>query len=760
MLAPDTILQNRYQIVRLLAQGGMGAVYEARDQRLGNIVALKETFFADEQMRHAFHREASLLATLRHQALPRVIDHFNEGNGQFLVMEFIRGDDLAKILELHNRPLPPLDVLQWGDQLLGALEYLHAQQTPIIHRDIKPQNLKLNERGEVILLDFGLAKGRAGDAEKSSLSVRGYTLNYAPLEQIQGEGTDPRSDLYSVGATLYHLLTNVAPPDAVTRASALVHGQPDPLRLANEINPQIPPQMAGALHQAMAQDRNRRFASAAVFRAALRHGANEIASPAAMPGATQTPRNNPETVALPSAPATAPNSVAPPQSVPVAATSGSVQKRGKWLWLAGGGAVLLLALSGLLMFWPGADNKAKQTAVAKDETTVPEIEDATQLKAGEIIARGSTEDQYYAFTATPGEITLSLNVIASGAGLTAEILDSEKKPMRFMNGGSSFSVSSSGQDEQAMARLLNDREQPLLVHLKTSYPKEIQAFRLRLGGAGAARLAGAAATGTDAGPLAAMFAERDQPRALTASEIFAGQSSDKDAYYVFTAGPGEVGFTQNVVADGAGVTIELFDDNAEEVRFSDGATKFSVSSSKHNEQHRAALVLDRTQKLLLRLTTPYPKSIQAYRLKFTGPIQLAQADSSDTGTAVAQALNPLFADRDNPLRLPAKELSGRTIEKDTYYAFTAGPGELTFALSVEAAGTGITLELFDEGAREMRFDDNSTNLSVSSSGKPEEKSAKLVLDRAQPLLLRLTCNYPDSLKSYRIQIGGAVRADN
>jgi eukaryotic-like serine/threonine-protein kinase len=200
MLTPNTLLQNRYLILRLLAEGGMGAVYEARDQRLNATVALKETFFTDEEMRRAFHREAALLATLRHPALPKVMDHFGEGEGQFLVMEFIRGDDLARVMQMARGPIPPRDALAWADQLLGALEYLHAQQPPVIHRDIKPQNLKLNERGEIILLDFGLAKEAAGTGVVER-SVRGYTLVYAPIEQIQGTGTDARSDLYSAATS-------------------------------------------------------------------------------------------------------------------------------------------------------------------------------------------------------------------------------------------------------------------------------------------------------------------------------------------------------------------------------------------------------------------------------------------------------------------------------------------------------------------------------------------------------------------------------
>lgn len=188
MLAPETVLQSRYRIVRKLGEGGMGAVYEAIDERLDATVALKETFFADERLRKQFEREARLLARMHHPALPRVSDHFSEGEGQFLVMQFITGDDLAHMLTVKQGPFPPDQVLTWGDQLLDALDYLHTQDPQIIHRDIKPQNLKLTSRGQMILLDFGLAKGQAGGVSvvTTSASIFGYTPNYAPLEQIQG----------------------------------------------------------------------------------------------------------------------------------------------------------------------------------------------------------------------------------------------------------------------------------------------------------------------------------------------------------------------------------------------------------------------------------------------------------------------------------------------------------------------------------------------------------------------------------------------
>jgi serine/threonine protein kinase len=276
MLEPQTVLQNRYLITKQIGQGGMGAVYIATDQRFGSTVAVKETFFADPNLRKAFEREARLLNSLRHSALPRVSDHFIEGDGQFLVMEFIGGDDLGEMLEKKGGAFPVEQVLHWADQLLDALNYLHSHQPPIVHRDIKPQNLKLMPNGQIILLDFGLAKGNASHATRATNtgSIFGYSRHYAPLEQIQGAGTDPRSDIYSIAATLYHLLTGIIPPDSLSRATAVINGQPDPLIPANEVHAQVNSALAQVLYQAMSQKAAQRPASAANLRAMLREAAS------------------------------------------------------------------------------------------------------------------------------------------------------------------------------------------------------------------------------------------------------------------------------------------------------------------------------------------------------------------------------------------------------------------------------------------------------------------------------------------------------
>lgn len=167
MLDADTLLQDRYRILSHIGKGGMGTVYLARDINLGVTVAVKQNFFTEPRLIEAFKREARLLAGLRHQALPQVKDYFIDPTGQFLVMEYIAGDDLGSVLEKRRKeteakgeagPFEVSEVLHWAEQLLDALDYLHTRPEPVIHRDIKPQNLKLAERNQIILLEFGLAK--------------------------------------------------------------------------------------------------------------------------------------------------------------------------------------------------------------------------------------------------------------------------------------------------------------------------------------------------------------------------------------------------------------------------------------------------------------------------------------------------------------------------------------------------------------------------------------------------------------------------
>ena len=285
----------------------MGAVYEAMDERFGSPVALKEIIIdldkvhnvsQQTMMRQAFEREARILAHLHHEAFPHVRDYFSETDRQFLVMELIGGDDLADLLARRQEPFLLEDVLKWADQLLDALDYLHTLEMPVIHRDLKPQNLKLTARGKIKLLDFGIAKGT--DAQVANTITNktfvAATLNYSPLEQIlpvldpsvrefiiysHGEKvgdilqqpTDARSDLYALGATLYHLSTAVVPTDVLKRTLEIWAGKPDALPAPATVNPNIPQAISDVLLKAMEVERENRFSSAEEMRKALNHAA-------------------------------------------------------------------------------------------------------------------------------------------------------------------------------------------------------------------------------------------------------------------------------------------------------------------------------------------------------------------------------------------------------------------------------------------------------------------------------------------------------
>jgi len=269
MIENGTLLQDRYLIEKQIGAGGMGAVYLAVDQRFGSHVAIKETFYKNDELGEAFEREARLLNSLLHPVLPHVSDFFTENNGHFLVMQFIEGEDLFEVLK-RKGAFPARDALRWTDSLLDALDYLHSHEPPIIHRDIKPQNLKITPRGDVILLDFGLAKLNSDDTQ-GALSVFGYSRKYSPLEQIQGTGTDTRSDLFALAATTYHLLTGKPPLEALARASAIVAGNADPLPLASELNSEISVGVSSVLNSALALNPAQRFVTAKAMRQALEH---------------------------------------------------------------------------------------------------------------------------------------------------------------------------------------------------------------------------------------------------------------------------------------------------------------------------------------------------------------------------------------------------------------------------------------------------------------------------------------------------------
>lgn len=271
LLKPGFLIRNRYLIIRPIAHGGISATYEAIDKRSRQRVVLKQaqtSYLNNGCIAETFEREANLLVRMRHAVLPRAEEYFVDPAGQFLVMEYIAGDDLWTTMHQRSgQPFALAEVLHWADQLLDALNYLHSNKQPVLHRDIKPRNLKLTPRGDIMLTDLGLAKGTSEDSFLNS--PYRLMLQYVAPEQLRGVSDDTRSDLYALAATLYYLLTSEAFPNALERALALSLGYADPLRTADILNPHVPAAIAAVLHQAMAHIPTERFVSAAEMRAAL-----------------------------------------------------------------------------------------------------------------------------------------------------------------------------------------------------------------------------------------------------------------------------------------------------------------------------------------------------------------------------------------------------------------------------------------------------------------------------------------------------------
>ncbi|MCB0167809.1 MAG: PD40 domain-containing protein [Anaerolineae bacterium] len=244
-LPENTILDGRYRIERLLSQGGMGTIYQGFDIKLQIAVAIKENFFQTTQAVQQFEQEALILARLQHPNLPRVSDHFSFGYNQYLVMDFIEGRDLWELFEANGGPLNEAITLDYILQVGEAVSYLHRQNPPIIHRDIKPQNIKITPDGRAVLVDFGIAKVIIGDG-RTRTGAQAATPGFSPPEQYSGAGTTPRSDLYSLGATLYAVLTGEYPPDSISLLSGdEVYEPPE------SINKYLSQAVSAAIEQAM-----------------------------------------------------------------------------------------------------------------------------------------------------------------------------------------------------------------------------------------------------------------------------------------------------------------------------------------------------------------------------------------------------------------------------------------------------------------------------------------------------------------------------
>jgi serine/threonine-protein kinase len=280
-LPPGHILHERYAIRQLLARGGMGSIYLAEDLRLpGRQCAVKEvehdpglSATLRAEARDQFFREASVLARLDHPNLPKVSDYFSDLQRDYLVMDYVPGRDLKTLVDeasSHAARLPVPEVLRWANQILDALAYLHSQDPPVIHRDIKPSNLKLTPAGLIKLVDFGLVKTMAPDDMTVTVIQGRGTALYTPLEQYGGDTghTDPRSDLFSLGATLYHLFTGHPPAEAKERFL-----RPDALIPLRQQSPEVPPHIEACVLWALALHPDDRPPDADQMREALQSDA-------------------------------------------------------------------------------------------------------------------------------------------------------------------------------------------------------------------------------------------------------------------------------------------------------------------------------------------------------------------------------------------------------------------------------------------------------------------------------------------------------
>ncbi|MBN1248442.1 MAG: serine/threonine protein kinase [Anaerolineae bacterium] len=281
LLEPQTLLKDRYRLAGPIGQGGMGAVYRAEDTLLsGRICAIKEIAPESElpperllQLQEQFRQEASVLARLDHPNLPKVSDYFTNEGREYLVMDYVPGHNLREIVDeaiKDNRFLDEAEVLDWAQQLCSALAYLHAQDPPVLHRDIKPSNIKLTPSGLLKLVDFGLVKLLTSDESRTVTVVQGQgTAAYTPLEQYGGDDThtDTRTDIYSLGATFYHLLTGR--PPATARERFL---RSDALVPPRDINAHVSPGVEKAILAALALHPDGRPPDVDTLAEALRRG--------------------------------------------------------------------------------------------------------------------------------------------------------------------------------------------------------------------------------------------------------------------------------------------------------------------------------------------------------------------------------------------------------------------------------------------------------------------------------------------------------
>lgn len=270
-LQPGQLISARYRVVKILGQGGYGAVYLVEDTRLaGRSVALKESFDSSADATQQFRLEAELLARLAHPSLPRVSDFFTEANTRFLVMDFVEGRDLATLIQ--QSIIPPSQATQWMIEISEAVAYLHGQTPPIIHRDIKPHNIKIRPDNHAVLVDFGISK-EYNPQKQTARIAKGVSTGFSPPEQYGG-GTNTYSDVYALAATLYCMVTQTVPPEALDLVS-----QQKRLVPPRQLNPQVSPALEQVILRGMMLNSLARYPTADELANALRASIGNASAP-------------------------------------------------------------------------------------------------------------------------------------------------------------------------------------------------------------------------------------------------------------------------------------------------------------------------------------------------------------------------------------------------------------------------------------------------------------------------------------------------
>ncbi len=376
-LTQGQTIQGRYRVAGLLGQGGFGAVYKGWDVNLNRPVAIKENLDMTPEAQRQFQHEAQMLSDISHANLPRVTDHFVIPNlGQYLVMDFVEGEDLQAMLNRTGHALPEAQALAWIDQICDALTYLHTQEPPIIHRDIKPANIKITPKGKAVLVDFGIAK-IFDPVLKTTVGARAVTPGYSPPEQYGQGQTDQRSDVYSLGATLYTLLTGQEPPESVERVANNAILIPP-----RQVAPVISQATNDAILRACEISTTRRYQTMAELRQALKtslpHPVPVRPAPAQRPTPAPRPTPSPQPTPL-------------PQSYP---RGGAVTKP-PWGWIVVGLAVVAVLIFALrqITFAPVATPAPAQPAISTHTPPPPITRAPTVTPAAVVPASSKVSDQ-------------------------------------------------------------------------------------------------------------------------------------------------------------------------------------------------------------------------------------------------------------------------------------------------------------------------------------------------------------------------------